>query len=212
MEKKSRPLSARVYAALLAAYPPEFRREYGREMAIVFADRCRDEARRGRAYGFRVWRDALGDLARTAATEHLERLRRGGGRMKVLRTIALALVAYSFTLLVVAPLYARNAALMPGFIASLLDALISTGLLFNFIFLVLTLTRLTEGARAVRATLVVTCVVVAALIAIVRGTAGPHAGVGVSIILAQALSLFVWFSVHLWWVLRRKATGPQAVA
>src|SRR2546429_573870 len=82
-------------------------------------------------------------------------------------------------------------------------ALISTGLLFNFIFLLLTLTRLSEGARAVRAALVVTSLVVAALVALMRSAAGTHAGVGVSIILAQALSLLVWFTAHLWWVLRR---------
>jgi hypothetical protein len=38
--------SRRVYALLLASYPRGFRREYGREMARVFADLCRESAGR----------------------------------------------------------------------------------------------------------------------------------------------------------------------
>ena len=34
--------SIRVFRALLALYPGEFRDEYGRELALVFADRYRD--------------------------------------------------------------------------------------------------------------------------------------------------------------------------
>ena len=210
MGKQSGALAARVYAALLAACPSEFRREYGREMALVFADRCRESAGRGGLP--RVWREALSDLARTATKEHLERLRRGGGLMKTLRTIALALVAYAFTLLVVAPLYARNAGSMPGFAASLLDALIFTGLAFNFIFLVMTLPRWLEGARAVRASLALTAGLIAVVGGVVMVQAGPPARVNVWVVLAQALSLLVWFSIHLWWVRRRAAAGPSATA
>ena len=210
--KQSGALAARVYAALLAACPSEFRREYGREMALVFADRCRESAGRGRAATLRVWREALADLARAAAREHLESLRQGGRLMKTVRTIVIALVAYAFTLLVVAPLYARNVGSLPAFADSLIDALISTGLLFNFVFLLLTLTRLSEGARAVRATLVITSLVVAALIAFAGVLAGPGAGVGGRIISAQVLSMLVWFSIHLWWVRRKKTAGPAATA
>lgn len=210
MGKKSGALAARVYAALLAACPSEFRREYGREMALVFADRCRESA--GRAATLRVWREALADLARAAAREHFESLRQGGRLMKTVRTIVIALLAYAFTLLVVAPLYARNVGSLPAFADSLIDALISTGLLFNFVFLLLTLTRLSEGARAVRATLAITSLVVAALIAFAGVLAGPSAGVGVRIISAQVLSMLVWFSIYLWWVRRRKTAGPAATA
>ncbi len=31
----------RVYRVLMYAYPPDFRRRYGREMEQVFGDRCR---------------------------------------------------------------------------------------------------------------------------------------------------------------------------
>lgn len=210
MGKKSGALATRVYAALLAACPSEFRREYGREMALVFADRCRESV--GRAATLRVWREALADLARTAAREQLESLRQGGRMMKTVRTILIALLAYAFTLLVVAPLYVRNVSSLPAFADSLIDALISTGLLFNFVFLLLTLTRLSEGARAVRATLVIASLVVAALIAFAGVLAGPGAGVDGRIISAQVLSVLVWFSIHLWWVRRGKTAGPAATA
>jgi hypothetical protein len=201
-------LSRRAYALLLAAYPREFRREYGREMTLVFADRCRDESRaRGAAALARVWGEALLDLALSAPREHLERFGEGEGLMKTLRTVALAVVVYAFTLLVVAPLYARNVGALPGFVNSLIDALISTGLVFNFVFLLLTLTRRLEGVRAVRAALVLTALVVAALMTLMAVGVGV-AHVNLNIVVAQVLSLLVWYAAHLWWVRRKGRAAP----
>ena len=206
--------SRRAYALLLAAYPREFRRAYGREMALVFADRCRERARAGSGAAalVRVWGEALLDLALTAPREHLERFREGGGVMRTLRTVALALVVYAFTLLVVAPLYARNIVNLPSFVNSLIDALISTGLIFNFVFLLLTLTRWLEGVRAVRAALAVTTLIIGALITLITVVGGEHARLNLLIVVAQVLSLLFWFTVHLWWVLRRRSAGPPAAA
>ena len=205
--------SRRAYALLLAAYPREFRRAYGREMLVVFSDRCREASRaRGGAGLARVWGGALSDLALSAAREHLEEFRRGREVMKTLRTVALAVAAYAFTLLVVAPLYARNIESRPGFVNNLLDALISTGLVFNFIYLLLTLTGWLEGVRAVRAALVLTALVAVALITLMVASVGAAARPNLWIIVAQVLSLLVWFTVHLWWVLRRRDAGPHAAA
>ena len=206
--------SRRAYALLLAAYPREFRRVYGREMALVFADRCREQTRAGRGASAlaRLWGEALLDLALTAPREHLERLREGGGMRRTLRTIAVALVVYAFTLFVVAPLYARNIVNLPGFVNSLIDALISTGLIFNFVFLLLTLTRWMEGTRAVRAALALTTLVVGALIALITASSSPHASLNLLIVVAQVLSLLFWFTAHLWWVLRKGRHGPPAAA
>lgn len=204
-------LSRRLYAILLAAYPRAFRREYGREMLLVFAERCRDESRtKGRAALARVWRETLFDLAHTAARERVDAITRGGGLMRILRTVVLALLAYAFALLVAAPLYVRNREAMPGFVNSLIDALISTGVLFNVVFLILTLPRFMEGVRAVRAALVITTLLIVALITLMVIASGPPAYPNLSIIVAQVLSLLVWFSVHLWWVLRKRATGSAA--
>ncbi|HJQ33663.1 MAG TPA: hypothetical protein VJ866_15875 [Pyrinomonadaceae bacterium] len=202
--------SRRAYALLLVAYPREFRREYGREMALVFADRCRERSRA--ASLARLWGEALLDLALTAPREHLERFREGGGVMRTLRTVALALVVYAFTLLVVAPLYARNIVNLPVFVNGLIDALISTGLIFNFVFLLLTLTRWLEGVRAVRAALAVTTLIVGGLIALIAASSGPHGRLNLLIVVAQVLSLLVWFALHLWWVLRKGRHIPPAAA
>jgi hypothetical protein len=63
-------ISERVYEALLVAYPKEFRRAYGSEMAQVFKDLCREERRRGGASGLtRLWVRTFLDLATTAFVE-----------------------------------------------------------------------------------------------------------------------------------------------
>jgi hypothetical protein len=214
--KKGQTLSLRLYALLLAAYPREFRREYGREMTLVFADRCREGARGGEGRGatLRLWGETFGDLLKTAPKERLENFLEGGGLMRVLRTGGLALIAYAFTLLVIAPWFAHNHTLMPGFVASLLDALIFTGLVFNFIYLALTLPRWREGLRAVRLALYLTTLVVGALLAVMALSVGPAARPGFSVLVAQVLALLLWFTAYLWWVLRRggKAEPPAATA
>ena len=60
--------SARIFRALLAVYPSQFRDEYGREMAMVFADRYRD-ARSGWERA-RIWLLAIGGLIVEAPKEH----------------------------------------------------------------------------------------------------------------------------------------------
>lgn len=206
-------LSRRLYALLLAAYPREFRRAYGGEMLLVFSERCRDESReRGRAGVARVWRETLLDLALTAARERLEAASGGGRVMRTLRTIVLALLAYAFALVVAAPLYVRHRASMPTFVATFIDALISIGVVFNFIYLLLTLTGRVERARAPRVTLVATSVVIAALVALMMASLGPPAYVNLEIVVAHVLSLLLWFTLHSWWVLRGRPVEPPAHA
>ena len=62
--------SERVYRVLLLAYPREFRRGCGAEMAQAFGDLCREEKRRGGAWGLvGLWFRTLVDLASTALAE-----------------------------------------------------------------------------------------------------------------------------------------------
>jgi hypothetical protein len=208
---KKRSRSERAYALMLSIYPHEFRREYGREMTLIFADRFRAEGC-GRGALLRVWGEALLDLARSAPRQHLEEIWGGVRLMRTLRTIALAMVAYAVALLVIAPVYARNVGSIPGFVANMIDGLISTGIIFNFIFLLLTLTRWLEGVRAVRVTLALTALIVAVLITLMTVSLGAPARPNLWIVVAQVLSLLIWFTAHLWWVLRRKANVPHAPA
>ncbi|HEU5440831.1 MAG TPA: Clp protease N-terminal domain-containing protein [Ktedonobacterales bacterium] len=63
-------LSARLYRALLLAYPPRFRRAFGDEMARVFRDSCREAVtRRGPPALVPLWLGTLRDLAISAAGE-----------------------------------------------------------------------------------------------------------------------------------------------
>jgi len=66
--RAARPAAERVFRALLAVYPGEFRDEYGREMALVFADRHRAAS----TFGERllIWIEALWGLATQAPREH----------------------------------------------------------------------------------------------------------------------------------------------
>jgi hypothetical protein len=61
------PLSSRIYNRLLVLYPEDLRREFGADMALVFADDL-DSARReaGLRGVIRVWRCALGEFFRFA--------------------------------------------------------------------------------------------------------------------------------------------------
>ncbi len=60
--------AVRVFRALLAIYPGEFRDEYGREMALVFADRHRAASTIGER--LLIWIEALWGLASQAPREH----------------------------------------------------------------------------------------------------------------------------------------------
>ncbi len=70
--------SPKLYQILLVAYPAEHRREYGPLMAQLFRDLCRDTYQRSGLLGLvGVWIPTLWDLVKTAASEHIDVLRKG---------------------------------------------------------------------------------------------------------------------------------------
>lgn len=63
----------RAYRGLLRLYPAEFRARYRDEMVQLFCDQLRDARAAGRPAGTtRTWVRTLGDLAITAALEHIQ--------------------------------------------------------------------------------------------------------------------------------------------
>lgn len=64
-----RPSAAKLYRALLLAWPATFRDEYGPEMQRVFEDRLREEPR------WRVWLDALFDAVFAAPAQRWDAIR-----------------------------------------------------------------------------------------------------------------------------------------
>jgi hypothetical protein len=99
-------VSERVYRALLAAYPKEFRDAYGHQMVQTFRDLCRDELRRGGRRGLvRLW--VRTDLATTAVAER----RRGRVEDKGVSMSDYKMAGLGFVLLL-APLFFVAASLL----------------------------------------------------------------------------------------------------
>jgi hypothetical protein len=73
-EPRSLLLSTRLYRALLAVYPSEFRQAYGGPMLQVFRDGCRRALRESGATGLiSLWARTLLDVVQTAIEEHAQR-------------------------------------------------------------------------------------------------------------------------------------------
>jgi hypothetical protein len=64
--------SERVYRALLAAYPREFRDAYGQQMRQAFRDLCRQERWGGVMGLVRLWARTIVDLVSTAVVERID--------------------------------------------------------------------------------------------------------------------------------------------
>lgn len=63
----------RFFRFLLKLFPFEFRRDYGREMTLLFRDQCRDAE--GPMGWVRLWGETLADVFKTAPREHADMLR-----------------------------------------------------------------------------------------------------------------------------------------
>ncbi|HEX2741005.1 MAG TPA: hypothetical protein VHM69_11205 [Rubrobacter sp.] len=116
--------SERVYWLLLLAYPREFRRDCGVEMAQVFGDLCREEKRRSGAFGLmRAWVRTVPDLVSTAFAERV----RGKDEEVYMQDRRLAVIGF---VLLLAPLYFVSASLLKyglgvGFLFDPLEAFLS---------------------------------------------------------------------------------------
>jgi hypothetical protein len=76
----------RLYRGFLRLYPAEFRDEYGRELCLVFQDRCREESSRQSLW--RVWFQAVSGILTEAPREHYaKRVRRVETSKKSWRSI-----------------------------------------------------------------------------------------------------------------------------
>ena len=73
VSRRAEGLSTRAFRALIALYPAAFRDEYGRELALVFADRYRDAASSWERA--RLWLEAIGGILVEAPKEHARMLR-----------------------------------------------------------------------------------------------------------------------------------------
>ena len=103
-------VSERVYRALLAAYPREFRREYGPQMRQVFRDLCREEQRKNQKTGLgRLWIRTALDLATTAIVARISGLGRPYSKEVGVNDYKLAGLGFA---LLLAPLFFVSASLL----------------------------------------------------------------------------------------------------
>ena len=72
---KEFPSAQKIYGALLRAYPPAHRAEYGAAMAQLFRDQCRDAWGESKNFGLlKLWLRVLPDWAKTSIMERLAAL------------------------------------------------------------------------------------------------------------------------------------------
>ena len=119
-------LSERVYQVLLAAYPDEFRRDYGSQMEQSFRDLYREERRsNGRTGLARLWIRTISDLVPTAVAQRI--MSRANRREAEMQDRRLAVIGF---VLLLAPLYFVSASLLKyglgiGFLFDPLEAFLS---------------------------------------------------------------------------------------
>ncbi len=190
------------YRLLLLAYPLEFRREFGREMLQVFQDCCRrGERTRGRRGIIRVCTSVIFDTLQTAPRERLQNFRKGFNLMKALRTFAVAIIVYIAAIMIFGKVLVYARPYLPYTIGAMIDSLVSIGIAFNFVVLLLVTTKLLSPAGAVRAA----CIAVVVLLAIVLALL-PERPNSIALI-TMVLSLLFWFGAHRMWAHRRAATA-----
>lgn len=212
---KSLVLSNRLYRLLLAAYPAEFRHEYGAQMAQVFRDRCREvQGRRGggnsRAGLLRVWMETILDLARTAPEEHLQHAGRGVRLMKALLKIAAALVVYALLFMLIGKFLAGSREHLPFLVGTLIDSLVAIGILFNFLVLLFVTTGWLAARRAVMISGIITSVLVIAMVAAIAISHPVDGRPSGAVIMGMVLSFLLWFGIHWLWAQKKTQTPVAA--
>jgi hypothetical protein len=190
-------LSTRVYGLLLLAYPPEFRHEFGNQMLQVFRDSYRAEARNGSVPSF--WLRTLLDLLSTAAKERIDNSGREGAFMNR-RSDAVALLGCAGIIVLAFLLHryvTRNSAASIFLLGYILDPLVVTGVIGNF--LVFLLTRMTK-LNPLRTAISVFAVVHAALLLliVVLSTNGPPLN-WTGVLIGYLLSFVIWVGLHFAW-------------
>jgi hypothetical protein len=198
-------ISYRLYGLLLFAYPAEFRREFGNEMRQVFRDCYRAEGRARSLPSF--WLRILLDLALTAIRE------RTNGRKGILmnrRLDAMALLGCIGIIVIAFLLHRygiRNNVPFPLWSGYILDALIVTGVIGNFIVFLLAKTTKLNPLRTAISVFAVVQAVLLLLIVVISRNGPPTNWIGV--LIGYLVSYVFWVGLHFVW---RSTKGSQSLA
>jgi hypothetical protein len=199
-------ISYRLYGLLLFAYPPEFRRKFGDEMLQVFRDCYRAQATRRSLPSF--WLRTLIDLLSTAVTERTDRSGREGilmnnGRRDVVALLAcIGIIVIAFLLLSYGRRNEVSSILAFGYV---LDALITTGVVGNFIVFLLAKTTRFNPLRAALWTFAIVHAVPVLFMALVVGTRDPRFNLG-RVVVGYVVSFVIWTGLH--WAWRSTSSKP----
>jgi len=195
-------MSYRVYAALLFAYPAEFRREYGPQMIQVFRDSYSATNSNGlRKNPLRFWLHTLTDLAVSAAKEHRDSLGKATSIMNNLRRDVPALLGCIGIIVVALFLlsYGRQHQVTSILMFSYaLDALVTAGVLGNLIVFVLVKTTKFNPLRVALWTLLATHGALLLVAVLIGNRVDPQFRLG-SVLLGYVVSFLFWFALHWVW-------------
>jgi len=200
--RETASLSCRVYRLLLAAYPAEFRREYGSSMLQVFRDSSRAaKTSEGKLATGKFWLAILGDLVVSASKQHIENVREVNGPMNNMRRDLLAVMGCSVIILTAFLLLSYGRAHEVGSLlvfGRVLDAVVFTGVVGNLIvFLLVKLTRWDSFRIACWIFLVVSALP-ALLLALIGSRIDPQFRLGATM-LAYVVSFIFWILLHYLW-------------
>ena len=193
-------LSIRLYGWLLFAYPPEFRRVFGDQMLQVFRDSYRAEARNGSLPSF--WLRTLVDLVLTVAKERKEIfMNRRSDAMAILTCIGIIVIAFALHRYAI-----RNNVPLILWSGYILDALIVSGVIGNFIVFLLAKTTKLNPLRTAITVFAVVHVALLLLIVVIASTVGPANWAGV--LIGYLVSYVFWVGLHFAW---RSTNRDQAL-
>ncbi|MGH9906919.1 MAG: hypothetical protein ACRD8U_15215, partial [Pyrinomonadaceae bacterium] len=103
----------------------------------------------------------------TVPKERLENFGKGVLVMKAIRNFAIAILIYAVAIIVTGKFLTATRSQLPFAVGSFIDALVSIGVLFNFIVLLLVSTRLMPATRAVVTSAIATFMLLAGVLSLI---------------------------------------------
>ena len=193
------------------AYPGQFRREYGLQMAQLFRDCYRAEQKLGLGALSLFWLRSFSDLVISAPGEHLESFRKDFSLMTnpqrnlMALGACLAIVVIAFVLLSYGRSHEVSSIL---FFGKTLDALVTAGILGNLIIFLLKFTRLDPFKTALWTMLLVNLLLLT--LALLIGSRVDRAFNPASLFVAHFVSFLIWFGLH--WAVSKTNTASAVTS
>ena len=193
---------------MLFAYPEDFRREFGNQMLQVFRDSYRNEAGAGSLPSF--WLRIVLDLASTAVKERVYSSQRRGvmnrrsDAMAILGCVGIIVIAFLLHRYGI-----RNNIPFPFWSGYILDALIVTGVIGNFIVFLLSKTTKLNPLRTAISVFAMVHGALLLLIVVISRSLGPTNWAGV--LIGYLVSYGIWVGLHFAWRMthRNQALSSQ---